>query len=181
MQIALISWRTLGASELRLLASLLSLACVCFFHCVVCFLAVIVVVFEVLCPPQPPPQPQHVFPPNCRHSSPSLFPPHWSRGWNQVFFHGGAGDLDYPSTDQPVERRLTGSCLEGGRSSRLQTWEIWGHFLASQLWCGPEPDFHSVRCFVFSSKRGLTLASVGCGNAMDLRCNFERNNLRSLF
>lgn len=51
MQIALISWRTLGASELRLLASLLSLACVCFFHCVVCFLAVIVVVFEVLCPP----------------------------------------------------------------------------------------------------------------------------------
>lgn len=51
MQIVLISWRTLGASELLLLPSPFSRLGVFFSPCVVCFLGVIVVVFEVLGPP----------------------------------------------------------------------------------------------------------------------------------
>lgn len=96
MQIVLISWRTLGASELLLLPSPFSRLGVFFPPRVVCFLAVIVVVFEVLGPPYPPPLsiPTHLLPlPQHYHSSPSLSLPLRSGRWIPVLFHGCADDL----------------------------------------------------------------------------------------
>lgn len=176
MQIVLISWRTLGASELLLLPSLSFLlpVCVCFFPRVVCFLAVIVVVFEVLCPsPTQPPTTTnttatHLLPsPTTAPPLPSSFRPSGLVAGFELSF------MAAPTTPRRTNH-WKGGWLGAAwgrrrRGSGQQTWEIRGHSLASQLWCGPEPD--SVRCCCFLSfKRALTL---GDGS--------ERNDLMSLF
>lgn len=173
MQIVLISWRTLGASELLLLPSPFSRLGVFFPPRVVCFLAVIVVVFEVLAPPYHPPLsiPTHLLPlPQRYHSTHSLplsAPPVWSLDSSPLSWLRWWPGLTLGGQTSGREADWE---LPGGRSGGLQTWGIWGiwcHFLASQLWCGLEPGLtQSEGCFFFV-KGSLTL---GSGDAMDLRC-----------
>lgn len=182
MQIVLISWRTLGASELLLLPSLSFLMPVCVFfppRCLFsccnccCFWSLV----------QPPhhhldTSPSH---PHRRHSSPFLSPPLWSGGWIQVVFHSCADDLLSPSTDTPLEGKLTGSRLLGRWAER---WAADGRDpgplsgISTLMWAGARLSQMFV-CFFLSSRRGLTLGFDNDGS--ELHCSCERLSISSLF